>query len=129
VANPAILVLVVEDDAIQREGMRTVLERAGYAVALAAGLAEAMTRLGEMPVPDLVLLDMLFPRSPEGDGWHFLRERQRRPDIAAVPVVLTTALGNASAEWAESLGAQGYLRKPIDIEPLLTEVRQLLAGK
>jgi two-component system response regulator MprA len=74
---------------------------------------------------DLILLAMLFPRVPDGDGWIFLRERQRRPDIAAVPVLLTTAVGKGS-EWAASLGAQGYLRKPIDVEPLLDEVRRLL---
>jgi CheY-like chemotaxis protein len=88
-----------------------------------------MVRPGREPVPDLILLDMLFTGSPDGDGWQFLRERQRRPDVAAVPVVLTTALGNASAEWAASLGAEGYLRKPMDVEPLLAEIRRLVPGK
>jgi CheY-like chemotaxis protein len=109
--------------------MRTVLERAGYAIELIASPAEALARLAETRVPDLVLLDMLFPPGPGGDGWSFLRERQRRPNVAAVPVVITTAMGNASAEWAASLGAQGYLRKPIDIEPLLAEVRRLVSGR
>jgi two-component system response regulator MprA len=71
---------------------------------------------------------MLFSRVPDGDGWIFLRERQHRPDIAAVPVLLTTAVGKGP-EWAASLGAEGYLRKPIDVEPLLTEVRRLLIGR
>jgi DNA-binding response OmpR family regulator len=68
---------------------------------------------------------MLFPRVSDGDGWGFLRERQLRPDVAAVPVILTTAVGKGPA-WAASLGAQGYVRKPMDVEPLLAEVRRLL---
>ncbi len=121
-------ILVVEDDPLQREWLRSVLEGAGNAVALAASPAEALARPGEAPVPALVLLDMLFPRSPGGDGWHFLRERRRRPDVAAVPVVITTALGNANPEWAASLGAEGFLRKPLDVGPLLAEVRRLAPG-
>ncbi len=118
-------VLVVEDDPAQREGLRAILEGAGYAVALAASPAEALARAAEAP-PGLIVLDMLFPRSPGGDGWHFLDERRRRPDVAAVPVVILTALGNATAEWAASLGAQAYLRKPLDSAELVGAVARLL---
>ena len=121
-------ILVVEDDAIQREGLRWVLERQGYSVTLTVSPAEALARVSEGLTPDLILLAMLFPRVPAGDGWAFLRERQRRPDIAAVPVLLMTVVGKGPA-WAASLGAEGYLRKPMDVEPLLTEVRRLLMGR
>jgi two-component system response regulator MprA len=117
----------VEDDAVQREGLRAILEREGYAVTLTASPAEALARLSQGPVPDLILLAMLFPRVPDSDGWSFLRERQRRPDVAAVPVILTTAVGKGP-EWAASLGAQGYVRKPMDVQPLVAEVRRLLPG-
>jgi two-component system phosphate regulon response regulator PhoB len=123
VAHPSIL--IVEDDAIQREGLRAVLEREGYAVTLTASPAEALARLSQEQMPDLILLAMLFPRVPDGDGWGFLRERQHRPEVAAVPVILTTAVGKGP-EWATSLGAQEYVRKPMDVEPLLAEVRRLL---
>ncbi len=125
-ATPAIL--VVEDDAVQREGLRAILEREGYAVTLTAGPAEALARLSAGPAPELILLAMLFPRVPDGDGWSFLRERQRRPNVAAVPVILTTAVGKG-AEWAASPGARGYVRKPMDVEPLLAEGRRLLPGR
>ncbi len=125
---PTPTILVVEDDGIQREGLRAVLERAGYAVTLTASPAEALARLPQGPAPDLILLAMLFPRVPDGDGWSFLRERQRRPEVASVPVVLTTAVGKGP-EWAASQGAQGYVRKPMDVEPLLAEVRRLVPGR
>jgi CheY-like chemotaxis protein len=117
-------ILVVEDDTLQREGLRSVLQGAGYAVAVAGDAAEALCVLRGPAPPALVLLDMLFPRRPDADGWHFLSQRQQAPALRPVPVVITTALGNASPEWAESLGAGGYLRKPFDADRLLAEVRR-----
>lgn len=117
-------ILVVEDDAIQREGLRSVLGQAGYSVMLAADPTEALFRLSDPARPSLILLDMMFPRRPGSDGWHFLRERQQHPRLRSVPVVIVTALGNASDEWAKSLGAESYLRKPVDVEPLLAEIRR-----
>jgi CheY-like chemotaxis protein len=122
-------VLVVEDDPVQREGLRCLLEQEGYAVALAAGPGEALARLRGPPTPDLILLDMLHPSSREGDGWHFLYQRRQLPDLRAIPVVIVTALGNASSEWAESLGAVGLLRKPVDGEQVVAEVRRLLGAR
>jgi CheY-like chemotaxis protein len=61
------------------------------------------------------------------DGWQFLAERQRDPALARVPVVITTAVRVASSEWARSLGAQAFFRKPIPVTPLLQELRRLLA--
>jgi CheY-like chemotaxis protein len=122
-------VLVVEDDPLQREGLRYVLEQAGYAVAVVAGPGEALTEFQTAPPPDLILLDMLHPKSRAGDGWHFMRRRQQLPDLRAVPVVIVTALGNASPEWAVSLGADGLLRKPVDPGQVVAEVRRRLEGK
>ncbi len=122
-------VLVVEDDPVQREGLARVLEQEGYAVTVAASPGEALALLRGPPTPDLVLLDMLHPRSQDGDGWHFLHRRQQSSDLQAIPVVIVTALGNASAEWAASLGAEGLLRKPVDGDQVLAEVRRRLGGE
>jgi CheY-like chemotaxis protein len=122
-------VLVVEDDPAQREEFRSVLERQGYAVALAASPAEAFTWLKASQTPDLILLDMMHPKSREGDGWHFLHRRQQFPELRAIPVMIVTALGTASPEWAESLGAVGLLRKPVDGERVAAEVRRYLEGR
>ena len=126
---PQQTVLVVEDDPVQREGLRRVLEQEGYAVALAADPGEALTRLRGPPTPDLILLDMLHPHSRDGDGWYFLHQRQQLPDLRAIPVVIVTALGNASPEWAASLGADGLLRKPVDGDQVVAEVRRRLGAR
>jgi len=114
-------ILVVEDDAVQREGLAVLLREEGYTVFTAVDGQEALHSLGNDPTPDLILLDMLMPVH---DGWRFLKERTWSPRLASIPVVIVTSLGNASLEWAASLGAAGFLRKPFDVEPLLTEIRR-----
>jgi CheY-like chemotaxis protein len=111
--------LVVEDNEVVREGLAVILRRGGYTVALAADGQEALAYLRRGTRPDLILLDML---TPVVDGWRFMEQRKREPALAAIPVVITTGLGVASAEWATSLGAVGYLRKPVETEELLREV-------
>jgi CheY-like chemotaxis protein len=114
-------VLVVEDNNIAREGLALVLRRRGYNVAVAADGAEALESLRRGPHPDVILLDMLLPVL---DGWDFLQERKHHPALANIPVVITTALSIADQEWAESLGADGYLRKPIEVGVLLDAIRR-----
>lgn len=121
----AATILVVEDNTIQREGLAVVLRQQGYTVLLAADGNDALNRLSGGPVPDLILLDMLIPDA-HGDGWWFLQQRQRIPALASVPVIIMTALPVASREWASSLGAEGFIRKPFEVGPLLTEVRRCL---
>src|SRR5439155_10806734 len=116
--------LIVEDNEITRAGLATVLQREGYSVVTAQDGKEALESLVHGPTPDLILLDMLLPGV---DGWQFLNRRRPDPALASVPVVITTALGIASPEWATSLGATGLLQKPIDTGPLLREVRRCLA--
>ena len=120
---PGETILVAEDNAEEREGLAGVLRQRGYTVLTACDGAEALRLLQTGPAPGLILLDMLMPGC---DGWQFLDRRQPSPALAAVPVVLTTGLGTANAEWAASLGAAGLLRKPFDVEALLAEVRRWL---
>ncbi|HEU5406776.1 MAG TPA: response regulator [Nitrospira sp.] len=125
---PGKTVLVIEDDIIQREMLVTELRHQGFTVVTATEGNEALSRLFSDPFPDLILLDMLNP-SGERDGWWFLNQRQHIPAIASVPVVITTSLGAACEEWAASLGADGLIRKPFDVEPLLAEIQHLLDEK
>jgi CheY-like chemotaxis protein len=114
--------LVVEDNATAREGFAAALRREGCRVVLAADGAEALSLVRATPAPDLILLDML---TPVADGWCFLRERRRDPTAASIPVVIVTALSIASPEWAAALGAAGLIRKPVEPDILLREVRRL----
>ena len=115
-------VLVVEGNAIVREGTAVILRREGYSVALNRDGQEAMTVLRGGLRPDLVLLDMA---ALLGDGRHFIELLKEEGDLAAVPIVVFTAAGLDHA-WAESLGCAGFLAKPVEDGPLLAEVRRCL---
>jgi CheY-like chemotaxis protein len=61
---------------------------------------------------------------PDMDGWQFMQARMRDAALAGIPVVVTTALGVSSPEWAASLGAVGLLRKPFDADLLAQAVKR-----
>ncbi|HEV3262533.1 MAG TPA: response regulator [Gemmataceae bacterium] len=114
-------ILVVEDDEITREGIGVVLTREGYKIVGVGSGREAVSSLRRGLDPCLILLDMMLP---DMDGWQFMQVRTRDAALAGIPVVLTTALGVSSPEWAASLGAVGLLRKPFDAELLAQEVKR-----
>jgi len=114
-------VLVVEDEAPQRELIGGILARAGYGVRSAAGVDEALACLAE-EVPDLVLCDW---RMPGRDGGELLAEvRTRR--LGCGFVVMTAYGSIAHAVEAVRLGADDYLAKPFEREALLLAVRRCL---
>ena len=114
-------ILLVEDDPDIREAIQDVLTEEGYAVAVADTGLQALDRLrsGE-PLPDLILLDLMMPVM---DGWQFRAEQRQHPDWDAIPVIVLSAVGNTH-EKADSIGALGCLRKPLDFDRLLQLVRQ-----
>jgi CheY-like chemotaxis protein len=117
-------VLVIEDNIVTCEGLGVILRNAGYAAALASHGAAALDYLDNRPAPDLILLDMLMPVM---DGWHFLEALQNRPRPPAVPVLVMTGTV-ISRQWAEDHGCAGFLRKPVEVGPLLEEIQRCLSG-
>jgi CheY-like chemotaxis protein len=114
-------VLVVEDNDATREVL-ALLGREGYEVILAVNGEEALEHLRAGPRPDLILLDMLMPVL---DGWHFLgRLRQQGPQPPPPILVVTSTI--LTRQWAEGHGCCGFIRKPIEPEALLEEVRRCL---
>ena len=116
------LILVVEDNDLTREVLATLLNQEGYRVVLAGNGEEALNHLLGGLRPDLILLDMLMPVL---DGWHFLERLRSLRLQPPLPIVITTAT-NLTREWAEPHGCQGFLRKPIETDRLLEEVRRCL---
>ena len=121
---PRPTLLIVEDDGESRLAVAAVLRRQGYRVVPTANGAEGLRALADGPAPDLILLDRLMPVL---DGWSFLdRLRQQGPQ-PPVPVLVTTGTV-LTREWAEDHGCAGFLRKPIEAEDLLAEVRRCLGS-
>ena len=110
-------ILVVDDDAAVREGVRTLLESAGYTVATASDGAEAIEKLRAEAVR-LVLLDLAMPGV---DGWQFLARRESEAGFPRVPVVLLSGL----LFLRDAPGVADFIRKPIDSDRLLDCVHRL----
>ena len=122
-------VLLVDDSALVREGIRSVfgdlrtqppIEVAGEA----ASVAEAIRRADEVK-PDVVLLDI---RLPDGSGFTACREMlKRHPGLRVL--ILTSFTNDGFIYEAITSGAQGYLMKEIDPQWLVQAIHDLMAGK
>jgi len=115
-------VLVVEDDVDIRDLIADILRLEGYAVDAVENGQEALEILRKGgPPPRVILLDMMMPVM---NGWEFrAAQAAEDPRIAAIPVVILTGGGNASAA-AQGLGVDTFLRKPVDLDELLAIVKK-----
>ncbi len=106
--------LLVDDDAPLRRSMARALERRGFHVLAAEGLAEARDH-AHAHKPEFAVLDM---RLTEGSGLDLVRTlRELRPEVR---IVIVTGYGNiATAVAAIKAGAVDYLAKPVDAEDVV----------
>jgi two-component system, chemotaxis family, chemotaxis protein CheY len=108
-------ILVVDDDPSILATLAEFLDMEGYTVQTASNGAEALRSL-ERIQPSMVLLDM---RMPVLDGWGFVRALHSQG--RSLPIMVMTAAQDAR-EWAEEVGAIGYLAKPFDLMEILSAV-------
>jgi CheY-like chemotaxis protein len=112
-------VLIIDHQDATRKALAVILKSEGYLVMAAATRREALEHLHAATPPDLVLLEV----TSAADAGPFLR--RDRPGLAldTVPVVLLAG-SEARAEWAASLGAVGFIRKPINLDCLLALIQR-----
>jgi putative two-component system response regulator len=116
-------ILVVDDDAANRELLEEVLVAEGLEVVTAPDGRSSLQEFARLK-PDLVLLDVNMPFL---DGFEVCRRLKRDPDTRLTPIVLVTAL-SATEDRVRGIkaGADGFLSKPLDQSELLAHVRSLL---
>ena len=111
-------ILVVDDNAANREMLSRRLARVGHRVHVVANGTDALALLRQQPI-DLVLLDVLMP---EMSGYDVLRRLTADDALREIPVVMISALDEMdSVVRCIELGAQDYLPKPFD--PVLLRAR------
>lgn len=110
-------VLLVEDDDGLRSSMASCLSRAGFAVSSVATGADAVAAARAVH-PDAMVIDILLP---DAGGLGVARELWRERELAAVPVLFTTALSSPAVR--SLLAAEQVLFKPFSKRQLLTWVR------
>jgi DNA-binding NarL/FixJ family response regulator len=125
VADP-IRVLIADDHAVVREGLRTFLDlQDGIEVVGEAGDGEEAIAEAERLQPDVIVIDLVMPRL---DGVHAMRElRERVPRARAI--VLTSFLDDEHLLPAMRAGAAGYLLKNVQPQELARAVRAAVAGE
>jgi two-component system, chemotaxis family, chemotaxis protein CheY len=121
-------VLIVEDDALVREMLATLLATQGFHPVSAEDGLEALHLLRTVrrrapDIPCLVLLDLAMPRL---SGHEFRRAQLSDPTVASVPVAVISGAIDAEAR-AKALGAVATVLKPIDLDRLLGIVRRYCA--
>jgi two-component system OmpR family response regulator len=114
-------ILVVEDDALLAEGLKSVLTRAGHVVELATTGRHADILLGDEEF-DLVVLDVGLP---DIDGFEVLRRLRQRHSATNV-LVLTARDAVEDRVRGLDLGADDYLTKPFSVSEFEARVRALL---
>jgi CheY-like chemotaxis protein len=119
-------VLIAEDNAVNRELLRELLETRGYIVLEACDGQEALHMI-ELTQPDLLLLDIGMPVL---DGFAVVRKIRENPRLAALPVVAVTAYA-MQGDREKILNSQfdGYLSKPVNSRSLAEELDRLLSKR
>lgn len=121
--SPTENILVVDDQAENRQLVESYLRGAGYNVFLAENGEEAVAQC-EKDAVALVLLDVLMPGI---DGFETSRRIRALQSAADTPIIFLTALSDsATQDKARAIGAADFIGKPINKAELLMRVKSLL---
>ncbi len=118
-------ILIIDDHALFRGGLRELLQRRGIEVVAAVGAGDEGCRLAAELLPDVVLLDL---RMPGMDGLTAIHEL-RRAGFSAPVVMLTTS--HEERDLVESLrsGAPGYQLTDMEPDELVSALHDVVGGR
>jgi CheY-like chemotaxis protein len=117
-------VLVVDDNELNLELVRYVLESGGLQVDSVADAEQALSCLA-LGLPDLILMDIQLPGM---DGLALTRRLKAEPATRHLPIIAFTAYAMSGDELNFlKAGCDGYLSKPIDVRRFADQVRAFLS--
>jgi DNA-binding response OmpR family regulator len=116
-------VLVVDDDRYTTYILKGMLVAAGYRVFLAHD-GDAALGMAREKKPDLVTVDL---RMPGVDGLAVVEILKHDPDTRKMPIIVLSV--SDDRDRAAAVGADAFLQKPVDAEPLLDCIARLLAER
>lgn len=118
--------LIVDDNAMNRDMLARRLEREGYYVTTAIGGRQALDLL-EKESFDLMLLDILMP---DMDGYEVLEQLKANDATRDLPVIMLTAVNEVeSVKHCIDLGAEDYLIKPFNAVLLKSRIAATLLAR
>lgn len=122
------LLLIVDDNDVNRVVATGLAQSLGCEVAVARGSGEAIEECRHA-APVVVLVDMQLPRCPGLDTVRRLREMQRAGVVAPCPIIATLDGGAAGLLRAcEAAGVDGHLVKPLQQPAMHAELRRVCGG-
>jgi diguanylate cyclase (GGDEF)-like protein len=125
-SHPSATLLIVDDDAMNRDALSRRLSRTGYTVLTAENGPDALALVSANRV-DAVLLDVMMPGMSGLDTLRHLREARSVSDL---PVIMVTAKdGSHDVVEALDLGANDYVTKPIDYAVALARIRAQVTAR
>lgn len=120
---PSPLILIVEDNDLNRDTLRDILEFENYRVSTAHNGQEAVWKTDE-ELPNLILMDVQMPVM---DGLEATRTIRKNPKTAMIPIIVITGLAMQwDRERCLAAGANAYLTKPISYQSLMSEISGFL---
>jgi CheY-like chemotaxis protein len=118
-------ILIAEDNAVNRELLRELLEMRGYEIFEACDGMQALAMI-EQVRPHLLVLDLGMPVL---DGFGVVRKIRENPVIRKLPVLAATAFAmRGDREKVMEAGFDGYLSKPINPKLLNEEIDRLIGN-
>ena len=116
-------ILLVDDDKATHDVVKRAIKKEGHTVFSCFDGDEGIEQARKVE-PKLILLDVLMPGR---DGWSVLKELKKDKKLKNIPVVITSVLNEESL--ASSLGADDYMKKPIDRTFFLNIVKRYITEK
>ena len=117
------LILIVEDNELNRDTLRDILEFENYRVSIAQNGQEAIWKTNE-EMPNLILMDIQMPIMNGLEATQFIREN---PRTAEIPIIVLTGLAMQwDRERCLAMGANAYLTKPISYQTLIEKISSFL---
>jgi two-component system, sensor histidine kinase and response regulator len=118
-------ILAVDDTPDNLLLLEAILSEEGYDIHTVEDGISALKHIEQSP-PDLILLDVMMPGMNGYEVTHHIRKNSALPFI---PILLITAFDHSSVVEGLDMGADEFVRKPVDPEELLARVRSLLRLK
>lgn len=116
-------VLLVEDNALNRDMLSRRLDKMGYQVLLAVDGEDGVAQTRAL-MPDVVLMDINMPVM---DGWQAVRILKDDPRTRAIPVIALTAHAMSShKDKADEIGFDDFATKPIDFPALVQTIEAIM---
>jgi CheY-like chemotaxis protein/HPt (histidine-containing phosphotransfer) domain-containing protein len=128
-SNHQLHILVAEDNAVNQEVARQMLQKRGYEVTIASNGREAVDLMTDSPEFDLILMDIQMPEMDGFQATAAIREIEKG-GTSRIPIVAMTAHAmKGDRERCLQAGMDGYVSKPVQSKVLYETIEEIIAAR